>query len=189
MNKRLFFSALGLSLLSLAATPAWADEYQNTIKAFAKAEQSGKIAETAYGYAVFPTIGKAGFGIGGAYGQGRVYEKGKYIGNTSMTQLSVGFQLGGQGFSQIIYFEDQAALKTFTKGEFEFGAEASAVAITAGAGAKTSTTGSSAQISGDRENAKSVGAYNHGMAIFTLPHGGLMYEATVSGQKFSYKKK
>jgi len=189
MNKRLFITALGLSALSLAAAPVWADEYQNTVKAFAKAEESGKIAEKAYGYAVFPTIGKAGIGIGGAYGKGRVYEQGKYIGNTSMTQVSVGFQLGGQGFSQIIYFEDQAALKTFTKGEFEFGAEASAVAITAGAGAKATTTGSSAQVSGGRENAKSVGAYNHGMAIFTLPHGGLMYEATVSGQKFTYKKK
>ncbi|MEJ6004169.1 YSC84-related protein [Paucibacter sp. AS339] len=189
MNKRIFISALGLSMLTVAAAPAWADSYQNTVKAFAKAEESGKIAKNAYGYAVFPTIGKAGIGIGGAYGKGRVYEQGKYIGNTSMTQVSVGFQLGGQGFSQIIYFEDQAALKTFTKGEFEFGAEASAVAITAGAGAKTSTTGSSAQISGDRDNAKSVGAYNHGMAVFTLPHGGLMYEATVSGQKFNYKKK
>ena len=189
MKKRNFLSTLGLLALSLTAMPSWADNYQNTIKAFAKAEESGKIAETAYGYAVFPTIGKGGIGIGGAYGKGRVYEQGKYIGNTSMTQVSVGFQLGGQGFSQIIYFEDAAALKTFTKGEFELGAAASAVAITAGAGAKATTTGSSAQISGDRSHAKSVGAYKHGMAIFTLPHGGLMYEATISGQKFNYKKK
>src|SRR5207244_7678697 len=114
--------------------------------------------QTAYGYAVFPTIGKGGVGIGGAYGEGHVYEKGKYIGNASMTQITVGFQLGGQAYSEIIFFQDQAALKNFTSGNFEFGAEASAVAITAAAGAGTSTTGSSAGARAGRRDARTVGA-------------------------------
>jgi lipid-binding SYLF domain-containing protein len=138
---------------------------------------------------VFPTIGKGGIGIGGAYGKGRVYEKGRMIGETSMTQLSVGFQLGGQGFSQIIFFEDAAALKKFTEGEFEFGAEASAVAITLAAGAKVGSGGATAGASVDKEKAKVVGAYNNGMAIFTVAKGGLMYEAAIAGQKFKFKRR
>jgi len=179
------FVALGASL----AVPAQADEYSETIAIFRKAEESGKFFNNAYGYAVFPTIGKGGIGIGGAYGKGRVYEKGKVIGDTSMTQLSVGFQLGGQGFSQIIFFENAEALRLFTKGEFEFGAEASAVAITLGASAKAGSTGASAGASAVPEKAKVVGAYNKGMAVFTVAKGGLMYEATISGQKFNYTKR
>jgi lipid-binding SYLF domain-containing protein len=180
------------ALLSTAlfAAPAWADKFTDTVQAFKKAEASGKFFAHAHGYAVFPTIGKGGVGVGGAYGKGRVYEKGRYIGDTSMTQLSIGFQLGAQGFSQIVFFENEQALKTFTQGEYEFGAEASAVAITAGASAKAGTTGVSANanVEGDKA-AKVVGLYNNGMAIFTLVKGGVMYEATVSGQKFKFKKR
>jgi lipid-binding SYLF domain-containing protein len=178
-----------IALLSMALTvpPAWADSYQDTINIFKKADESRSFFKTAYGYAVFPTIGKGGVGIGGAYGDGQVYEKGKYVGDTTMTQLTVGFQLGGQAYSQIIFFENQRALKDFTSGNFEFGAEASAVAITAAAGAKVSTTGSSAGASISKHDAKVVGAYNRGMATFTVAKGGLMYEATIGGQKFSYK--
>ena len=118
---------LALLALALPVTSVWADEYQDTINVFKKAGESGQFFQTAYGYAVFPTIGKGGVGIGGAYGEGHVYEKGKYIGNASMTQLTVGFQLGGQAYSEIIFFQNQAALKNFTSGNFEFGAEASAV--------------------------------------------------------------
>ena len=188
LNKRTLL-LLAMSALAAVAAPAWADEYQDTIAIFKKAEQSGKFFANAYGYAVFPNIGKGGIGIGGAYGKGRVYEKGKYIGDTSMTQLSVGFQLGGQGFSQIIFFENAAALKEFTKGEFEFGAEASAVAITLAAEAKAGSTGASAGASVDKEKARVVGAYNNGMAIFTVVKGGLMYEAVIAGQKFKFKKR
>jgi lipid-binding SYLF domain-containing protein len=183
------FTILALSAAALLSTPAWADEYQDTINVFRKAEESGKFFANAYGYAVFPTIGKAGVGIGGAYGKGRVYEKGKVIGDTSMTQVSVGFQLGGQGFSQIVFFENPAALKRFTEGEFEFGAEASAVAITLAAGAKAGTGGAQAGASVDKEKAKVVGAYNNGMATFTVAKGGLMYEATLAGQKFKFKRR
>ncbi len=185
MLVRLMLSLFVVALLPIA--PARGDEYQDAVKVFREAGQSGEFFKGAYGYALFPTIGKAGVGVGGAHGSGRVYEKGKHVGNTSMTQLSVGFQLGGQAFSQIIFFEDARALKEFTGGNFEFGAEASAVAITAAAGGKASTTGASAGASGGRHDATTVGKYYKGMATFTVAKGGLMYEASVSGQKFSYK--
>jgi lipid-binding SYLF domain-containing protein len=187
MLKRLF-SILALAAMALAVSPAWADEYQDTIDIFKKAGESGKFFNTAYGYAVFPTVGKGGVGVGGAYGKGRVYEKGKYVGDTSVTQLSVGFQLGGQAYSQIVFFQDQRAFREFTSGNFEFGADANAVAITAGAGARASTAGSSAGASAGQHDAKTAGGtYNKGMLTFTVAKGGLMYEASISGQKFSYK--
>jgi len=130
MISRRMISVLAIGVLGLGAAPAWADDYQDTIRNFKKAEVTGKFFSGAHGYAVFPTIGKGGAVVGGAFGRGRVFEKGRYIGDVAMTQLSLGFQLGGQGFSQIIFFENEAALKEFTKGEYEFGAEASAVAIT-----------------------------------------------------------
>ena len=184
-----WFAACLLAVGSLLALTAQADEYDETIAIFRKAEESGKFFNNAYGYAVFPTIGKGGIGIGGAYGKGRVYEKGKVIGDTTMTQVSVGFQLGGQGFSQIIFFENAEALRLFTKGEFEFGAEASAVAITLGASAKAGSSGASAGASAVPDKAKVVGAYNRGMAVFTVVKGGLMYEAVIAGQKFSFTKR
>ncbi|RZI40711.1 hypothetical protein EGT07_22465 [Herbaspirillum sp. HC18] len=186
MLKRLIpiFSAL---LLVLAVFPARADEYTETIDIFKNAGESGKLMKNAYGYAVFPTVGKGGVGVGGAYGKGHVYEKGKYIGDTTLSQVTVGLQLGGQAYSEIILFENEKALKDFTKGNFEFGADASAVAITAAAGAKANTSGSSAGISGGKKDAKTVGDYHKGMATFTVAKGGLMYEATIGGQKFSYE--
>ncbi len=163
------------------------DDYAKTIAVFKAAGESSHFFEKAYGYAVFPTIGKGGIGIGGAHGSGRVYVGGKQVGTTSMTQLSVGFQLGVEAFSQIIFFEDKRAFDEFTNGNFEFGAEASAVAITAAANAGASTTGSSAGASGGDKNATTTGVYYKGMAVFTVAKGGLMYQATVGGQKFSYK--
>ncbi len=184
MPKRI--TGLLLALLMLPAVQAWADDYTDTIQIFSDAIESKELMNSAYGYAVFPTIGKGGVGVGGAYGKGRVYEKGKYIGDTSMTQVTVGLQLGGQAYSQIILLEDERALKEFTSGNFEFGAQASAVAITAGAQAHGTTTGSSAGASGGKRDATTAGKYNKGMAIFTVAKGGLMYEASVGGQKFNY---
>jgi lipid-binding SYLF domain-containing protein len=186
MIKRLL-STLALFSLVLMASPAKADSYQATIDVFKEAVQSSHFFKQAYGYAVFPTIGKGGIGIGGAYGSGRVYRGGAAIGKTSMTQLTLGFQLGGQAYSQIIFFEDKRSLDEFTSGNFEFGAEASAVAITAAASAKANTAGNSAGISGTKDDAKNVGEYYKGMATFTVVNGGLMYEATIGGQKFNYE--
>jgi len=185
MTKRLVSFAAVL-LLALGSSVASADEYQDTIKIFKNAGESGTFFKNAYGYAVFPTIGKGGVGVGGAFGRGRVYDHGKYVGDASMTQVTVGFQLGGQAYSQIVFFQNQSAFQKFTSGNFAFGAEASAVAITAAAGAKANTTGSSAGISGTKNAAATVGAYHDGMATFTVAKGGLMYEASIGGQKFGY---
>jgi len=181
------FRGLAVVLVALMSSSAWADNYAATIEVFKNAIPSS-FFETSYGYAVFPTIGKGGAGIGGAHGKGRVYAKGVHVGNTSMTQLTVGFQLGGQAFSQIIFFEDERAFTQFTSGNFEFGAQATAVAITAGASASATTTGQSAGASGGRNDATSVGQFHRGMATFTIAKGGLMYEAAIGGQKFKYKK-
>jgi lipid-binding SYLF domain-containing protein len=183
--RRLF--ALLLFVIPIGQTLA--DEYADTIKVFRAAGESGQFFKNSFGYAVFPTIGKGGIGLGGAYGSGRVYAGRTYVGDTSMAQVTVGLQLGGQAFSQIIFFEDKRAFDEFTSGNFEFGAEASAVAITAGASAQTTTTGSSAGASGGRHDATTKGSYYRGMATFTVAKGGLMYAATIGGQKFSYTPK
>jgi lipid-binding SYLF domain-containing protein len=184
-------TSLLLLLLALpfASVEAEDDKYADTIKVFQNAGESGSFFGNSYGYAVFPTIGKGGIGIGGAYGKGRVYVGDKYVGDTSMTQLTLGLQLGGQAYSQIIFFEDKRAFDEFTTGNFEFGAQATAVAITAGVSAGASTAGSSAGASGGKNNATTVGQYQKGMAVFTVAKGGLMYEASIGGQKFSYTAK
>jgi lipid-binding SYLF domain-containing protein len=178
---------LAIAALLLASAPAFADKYSDTVSLFKNAGQSASFFHKSYGYAVFPTIGKAGLGIGGAYGEGRVYEQGKYVGDTKMTQMSIGFQAGGAGYSQIIFFEDKRAFDEFTSGNFEFGANVSAVVITAAASGTATTGGSTASGSGGKNNASTAGKYDKGTAIFIISKGGLMYEASVSGQKFSYK--
>jgi lipid-binding SYLF domain-containing protein len=186
MNARIA-SIITVALLSFSVSAARADEYSDTVNLFKNAGESAAFYKNAYGYAVFPTIGKGGMGVGGAYGKGRVYARGKHVGDVSMSQVTVGFQLGGQAYSEIIFFEDERSFKEFTGSNFEFGAEASAVAITAAANASANTTGSSAGASGGKKDAKTVGKYYKGMATFTIAKGGLMYEASVGGQKFKYK--
>ncbi len=122
--------------------------------------------ESAYGYAIFPSVGKGGMGLGGAHGKGLVYKNGEIVGRTSLTQFTVGFQLGGQVYQEVIFFENERSFTDFTGGNFELSAQASAIAAASGVAA----------------NAK----YRYGVAIFTLGKGGLMYEASVGGQKFSY---
>jgi len=186
MLKR-FVSLIAFLALAFSASSAWADAYSDTIDIFKKAGQSGRMFANAYGYAVFPTIGKGGVIVGAAHGDGKVYEKGRYIGDTSMTQLSVGAQLGGQAYSMIIFFENEAALRTFTTGNFEFGADASAIAITAAADAKATTAGTSASASVTKDDARTAANYYKGMRTYTVAKGGLMVEAALAGQKFNYK--
>jgi lipid-binding SYLF domain-containing protein len=119
-------------------------------------------------------------------GKGHVYVHGRLVGDTTMGQASVGFQAGGKAYSQIIFFEDRQALEKFESGTFQFEAGASAIAITASAGASVGTSGTSAGASADEHVARSTGAYQNGMAVFTIAKGGLMYAATIAGQKFSY---
>lgn len=119
------------------------------------------------GYAIFPSVGKAGIGIGGAHGKGLLIVGDKVVGNTELTQVTIGFQLGGQIYAEYIFFKDDVAVGQFQRGNYELGAQASAVAATAGASADA--------------------PYDKGVAIFTLAGGGLMFEATVGGQKFDYQ--
>ena len=142
-----------------------------TIKALNKFKKISSLKtyfKKARGYAVFPNVGKGGIGIGGARGKGEVFENGKVIGSTKLTQVSIGFQLGGQAFSQIIFFKDKKSLERFTEGNFEFGASASAALISEGANASAD--------------------YSDGVAVLTFSKGGLMYEASIGGQKFSYEE-
>jgi lipid-binding SYLF domain-containing protein len=125
--------------------------------------------ESAYAYAVYPRVGKGGFIVGGAHGAGLVIQGDKTIGKTTLTQITVGAQLGGQTYAEYIMFKDQVAFEDFTRGNFELGAQVSAVAVTKGASADA--------------------GYDSGVAVFTLASGGLMAEATVGGQKFTYEAK
>ena len=190
--KHLFALFAAVALSSTFGTVARAADDSakcaETIKLFKEAGQSASYFNNSYGYAVFPTIGKAGLGIGGAHGSGCVYQQGKQIGTAKMNQLSIGWQAGAQGYSLLVFFEDDRALKDFTSGEFEFGAKASAVAITAGASAGASTSGTSSGASGGKNDAKTQTrtGYENGMASFSIIKGGLMYEAALGGAKFKY---
>lgn len=187
--RKIWWACLLTTSLALPALPALADSYSDTVALFKNAGASATFFKSSYGYAVFPTVGKGGFVIGGAHGTGRVYKLGKYIGNASMTQVSVGFQVGGQAYSEIVFFEDQRALEEFTSGNFSLSADVSAVAITAGASASAGTGGSTAGASGGKKDATTAGGYQKGVAVFTVAKGGLMYQAAVAGQKFSYNPK
>jgi lipid-binding SYLF domain-containing protein len=177
-------------LVLALANPVQADKYTDTVNVFKKSETVQPFFKNAYGYAVFPTVGKAGIGIGGSYGTGQVYQGGKVTGEVSLIKGSIGWQLGGQAFSQMIFFEDKRAYDEFTSGNFEFDATASAVAITAGAQAKAGTEGASAGASaGPATGAQAKTSYHKGMVVFTHAKGGLMYEASIGGQKFTFKPK
>ncbi len=178
--KRLLIAgiAMSLALLSPPAFSGWdADdeaeydkEAQEAVAQFKNnAPDAQKFFDKAVGYVVIPTVGKAALGIGGARGKGLLYEGGAVTAMVTLTQLSFGFQGGGQAYSEFIFFEDAVTLENFKKGNFELNAQASAVAITAGASADV--------------------AFNDGMAIFTQAKGGLMYEAAVGGQKFKVELK
>ena len=167
-------------------------DFDEATNAFKQSPSSKAFFDHAYGYAIFPMIGKVGFVVGGAYGKGRVYKRLKdgnfnLMGDSEMFQGSIGFQLGGQAFSQIIFFQDKRAYDEFTSGNFEFGAQASAVVITAGASAEGSTKGTSASANLSKSFVYNEGYYYKGMAAFSLVTAGLMYEAALSGQQYTYQ--
>ena len=142
-------------------------ESKSAKKALIKLDKGmGALFTSAYGYVIYPNVGKGGLGVGGASGNGAVYQQGKLIGMAKLSQLSIGFQAGGQSFREVIFFEEKETLDRFKENKVEFSAQVSAVAATAGASA----------------NAK----YVEGVMVFTMAKGGLMYEATVSGQKFKF---
>jgi len=174
-------AALTLSFSAMAAT-----SYRDTINLFKNAGQSATFFDKSYAYAVFPTIGEGAIGIGGAHGKGHVYVHGVWVGDVTMNQVSVGFQLGGKAFSQIIFFEDKRSLDEFESGTYEFGADASAVAITAAASASAGTNGTDSAVSGGKKDALTRGEYVKGVVVFTIAKGGLMGQLAVAGQKFAY---
>ena len=178
-----------VATLLLGGAVASADEYDDTVSIFKNAGESGAYFGKSYAYAVFPTVGKGGLGVGAAHGSGRVFAQGKHVGNVKMNQVSVGFQAGGQAFSQIIFFQDKRAFDEFASGSYEFDATVQAVAITASATATAGTAGATAGAAGGKKDAATAGAYHKGLAVFTVAKGGLMYQAAVAGQKFKYKPK
>ena len=186
------FRAAVLSFCAFMMQPAMADDVETTLDNFRTAG-AGDFIDDAYGYAVFPSIGKGGIGIGGAHGKGSVYKGGKRTGTVKMNQITYGLQLGGQVYSQMIFFRDERSYSDFTSGNFEFGAQATAVALTASATASTSTGGGGNASAGTDADSNNVSAENKqydgrsGMAIFTIAKGGLMYEATLGGQKFKFQ--
>lgn len=191
--KRLFAILASVAVSSMFGSLAYADDdaakCAETIKLFQDAGESAGFFKKSYGFAVFPTIGKAGLGIGGAHGSGCVYRQGKQVGTAKMNQLSFGWQAGAQGYSLLVFFEDERAFNEFTSGDFEFGAKASAVAITAGASASAGTSGTSSGASGGKHDAttQTRTGFEKGLASFSIVKGGLMYEAALGGAKFKYK--
>ena len=180
--RALFITLFTFLVTSPVFAESDAEADQAALKVLLASDVVSKFHNSAYGYAIFPTIGKGGIGIGGAHGTGRVYRDGKKTGDVSMTQLTIGFQLGGQVYRQVIYFEDKRALDDFTSGNFEFGAQAEAIAITSSAGASAGSEGVSASANATQAEAE----YHKGMIIFTMGKGGLMYQATLGGQKYNY---
>ena len=156
----------GALALAPAAARAQADVPPVIEKFKAKDPGMAKIFADAVGYAVFPTVGKGGLGIGAARGKGWVYQGGRPIGRSTLTQVTVGLQFGGQAYSEIVFFQTRQALENFRLGHLKLDAQASAVALTARASADL--------------------AWRNGVAIVTMAKGGLMYEASVGGQKFSF---
>lgn len=143
------------------------NEARATVSAARRSDPSlSSVLNRSRGYAVFPTVGKGAIGVGGAYGRGVLFQSGSPLGYCDLSQASIGFQIGGQSYSEIIVFESRAAVETFKQGNFHFDAQATAVALTAGAGA----------------NAR----FADGVMVFTFGEAGLMYEASIGGQKFSY---
>lgn len=184
--KILFLTICALWVAGTGA-PVLADEYENTISIFKKSPSVQPFFNNAYGYAVFPTVGKGGMVVGAAFGKGRVYRQGELTGHVTLSKVSIGFQLGGQAFSEIIFCQDKRAYDEFTSGSFEFDASMSAVAVTAGAQAKAGTEGTTAGASaGPATGAQASIGYTKGLAVFVHTKGGLMYEAAIGGQKFDF---
>ena len=180
---KLIISALLLTTASTVWAKAIPAECQAALERMQGMGNVQALLDEAYGYAILPTIGKGGIGIGGAGGSGCVYEGAIQTGTVKMGQVTIGLQLGGQAYSELILFQNKDAYEEFITGSFEFGADATAVALTYGAAAGAGTEGSSASAG----KTKGTASWKHGMAIMTLEKGGLMYEASVGGQKFSYE--
>ena len=191
MNKLSILLIIGLIFgIANVSSAAKVENYSSTTNIFRSSPATAKFFKNSYGYAVFPTIGKGAYVIGGSYGEGQVYRRGKVTGKSMVIEGSIGFQVGGEAFSEIIFFQDKRAYDAFTSGKFEFDATVQAVVITAGAEAQVATTGATAGASaGPSNSAQAKTEYVNGMATFVHVHGGLMLGVSVGGQKFTFERK
>ncbi len=173
---------------SIAASGQNVKDLSETIETFKSVPVVQPFFDNAFGYAVWARIARGGIGIGGATGRGQVYVDGKVTGFSRLVDVSIGLQLGGQVYRQVVFFEDASAYDDFTEGKFEFDAQASAVAVTASARASSGTQGSQASV-GAASSAELAGAetYYEGMRVFTMTVGGLMYQATIAGQRYNFR--
>ena len=189
MKKALLIVMVAFALAPcLTAEAQEVKDYTNTLNVFKSSPVVQPFFENCYGYALFPTVGKAAFVVGGAYGEGQVYRGGKVTGSAQLMHASFGLQLGGKAFSEIVFFQDKRAYDTFTSGNFEFDAKMSAVAVTAGAQAQVGSGGKTASATaGPKTGAQAETQYKNGMATFVHAKGGLMAEMALGGQKFTFK--
>ena len=184
--------ALCITAILFAGFSATADaqrvrDVSDTVELFRSIEQVAPYFGSSYAYAVWPRIGRGGLGIGASRGRGQVYVNGQLTGFSTHTEVSIGLQAGGQTYRQIIFFEDQEAYNRFTQDTFEFDASAQAVAVTASAEAGAGTTGARTPAGAGGPNTAAGGGYDRGMQIFTMAEGGLMYKATIAGQRYNFE--
>ena len=163
------------------------EDQTETINLFKGIPQVAPYFANAYGYAVWDRIGRGGLGIGGARGRGQVYQGGKVTGFSTLTDITFGAQAGGQAYRQVIFFQNKDAYDKFVGGKFEFEASASAVAVTASAQASAGTQGASSSAGAGSPNTGAAVGYVGGMQTFTMAEGGLMYAATIGGQRYNFK--
>lgn len=164
------------------------EDYSETIELFRGIEQVSPYFDSSYGYAVWRRIARGGLGIGAATGRGQVYVGGNVTGFSRLVDVSIGLQAGGQAYRQIVFFENEDSYNRFTRGNFEFDAQASAVAVTASAQASSGTQGSQATAgAAGSATAAAGGRYQNGLRVFTMATGGLMYQATIAGQRYNFR--
>lgn len=187
MGLRAGIIAAAMLAMSNIAVAQKVEDQSETINLFKGIPQVAPYFQNAYGYAVWDRIGRGGLGIGGARGRGQVYQGGKVTGFSTLTDITFGAQAGGQAYRQVIFFQNQAAYDKFVAGKFEFDASASAVAVTASAQASAGTRGASSSAGAGSPNTGAASGYVSGMQTFTMAEGGLMYAATIGGQRYNFK--
>lgn len=186
MKLRLLTAAFLATVITGTAYAQRIRDVSETVELFRDIPQVAPYFESAYGYAVWPRIGRGGLGIGASRGRGQVYVGGQLTGISTLTEISIGLQAGGQTYRQIVFFENREAFESFTTGSFEFDAQAQAVAVTASAEAGAGTQGSRTSAGAGRPNTAAGGGFYKGLQVFTMAEGGLMYKATIAGQRYNY---
>lgn len=186
-RRSLFPVALILAGLAFSADAQRVRDVSETVELFRGIPQVAPYFQSAYGYAVWPRIARGGFFVGGSRGRGQIYVGGNLVGTSTLVEASIGLQAGGQTYRQIIFFQNAEAYQAFAKDGFEFDAQAQAVAVTASAEAGAGTTGARTSAGAGSPNTAAGGGYSNGMQIFTMAEGGLMYKATIAGQRYNYE--